>query len=366
MANCPGKKPESARATTGGYDARRGMTAGRSLAAPPPRGGGARRPSELQGCSELMPVEAAEPLGLWAERVCQDACGPPERFQAYSDHLVQLPLDMQGGQETRKLRDMCAWPDARQLQACSELIVAQAAAPAAGGDEAGGAPVPVVPRAATVDAELLSKPPPMPIPRSPSLAPAAPRTEGEGASATSAMVSDLRERLRRAELAIEERDRRIESLEAQLRAGAAPAAAAPAEAARSALAAVCASAAKLPPSSVSELIEHTEEALRVQRQRDDEDVEIEACVEAACRKSETLIRKIAGLGGVEEPEQQWIALMSAHEDCRDRLAQIESLVQRRVEQLPPGDSELKVCRAVRGLCVGVQRFSLRRWALADM
>eukprot|EP00928_Gymnodinium_smaydae_P043282 TRINITY_DN29035_c0_g1_i2.p1 TRINITY_DN29035_c0_g1~~TRINITY_DN29035_c0_g1_i2.p1 ORF type:complete len:490 (+),score=65.77 TRINITY_DN29035_c0_g1_i2:148-1617(+) len=81
-------------------------------------------------------------------------------------------------------------------------------------------------------------------------------------------------------------------------------------------------------------------------------------------KSEDLIRKMSDLNVSEEPERQWAALMAAHEDCKERLSQIETLVQRRVEQLPAGDSELRVCRAVRGLCVGAQRVVPRRWALA--
>lgn len=93
------------------------------------------------------------------------------------------------------------------------------------------------------------------------------------------------------------------------------------------------------------------------------DPELEANVDSAIRRSEALLSKLSGLGHMEEPEQQWKSLMFAHEDCRDRLAQIEALVQRRVEQLPPGDVELRVCRTVRGLCVGAQRAPTRRWAL---
>merc|ERR1719336_530608 len=99
------------------------------------------------------------------------------------------------------------------------------------------------------------------------------------------------------------------------------------------------------------------------RQQELEDSELEAQVDVACQKSEALLSKISGLGTVEEPELQWSSLMAANEDCRDRLAQIEAIVQRRVEQLPPGDAELRVCQAVRGLCIGVQRAPPRRWTL---
>jgi len=60
---------------------------------------------------------------------------------------------------------------------------------------------------------------------------------------------------------------------------------------------------------------------------------------------------------------QWMSLMAAHEDCKERLEKIEALVQRRSEQLPPGDAELRICRAVRGLCIGAQRVPARRWSL---
>jgi len=295
----------------------------------------ARKVSELQGCSELMPVLAAP-----------EAPGPS----------CEALWPCSGPQDV-----------GRQLQACSELVVTQAAAAAAAADEAGGAPMApmlVVPRIPAADADPISRPPLLPRP-SPS---------GSWASSTATLVdaddvglesvtvvSDLRDRLRRAELAIVERDRRIELLEVRLLAADHRGAGASAQQDTS-----WAAPRSVPPPSCSILLAHAEEALRIQKLRDQEDIEIEACVEAACRKSDTLLRKIAGLGGVEEPEQQWISLMSAHEDCRDRLAQIEAIVQRRVEQLPPGDSELKVCRAVRGLCVGVQRFTARRWALADM
>lgn len=55
--------------------------------------------------------------------------------------------------------------------------------------------------------------------------------------------------------------------------------------------------------------------------------------------------------------------MTTNEELKDRLKQIETLVQRRVDQLPAGDAELRLCRAVRGLCVGTgQRVQAsRRW-----
>lgn len=96
---------------------------------------------------------------------------------------------------------------------------------------------------------------------------------------------------------------------------------------------------------------------------DEEESDIIAEMEAVCAKSELLLQKMSNFHAAQEPERQWAALMAEREDCKDRLSQIEALVQRRVDQLPAGDVELRVCRAVRGLCVGSQKVMPRRWAL---
>lgn len=169
----------------------------------------------------------------------------------------------------------------------------------------------------------------------PSIAAVAHAAWGSGGHQLCRSDSDLEERLVRAELLLKERDQRIGSLEEKLR-------------------------------QVNEGSWAARgERASLQDQSDvHSDPDLEAQVDEACRKSEVLLRKISGLGIDEDPELQWCSLMAANEDCRDRLAQIEALVQRRVEQLPPGDAELRICRAVRGLCVGAQRSTTRRWALA--
>lgn len=93
-----------------------------------------------------------------------------------------------------------------------------------------------------------------------------------------------------------------------------------------------------------------------------ESLELE--VEAAVKKSEALLQKMSALDVADEPEMQWAALMAAHEDCKERLSQIENLVQRRTEQLSSGDTELRLCRSIRGLCVGSQKTLPRRWVLS--
>lgn len=96
---------------------------------------------------------------------------------------------------------------------------------------------------------------------------------------------------------------------------------------------------------------------------DEEESDVVAAIGAVCAKSEQLLQKMSSLSDNEEPERQWAALMAEREDCKERLSQIEALVQRRVDQLPAGDAERRICRAVRGLCVGSQRMKTRRWVL---
>lgn len=173
--------------------------------------------------------------------------------------------------------------------------------------------------------------------------PSAPTDGSEVVSAAQSLSAGppaLAHRLYHAECAIVERDQRIEMLEMRLR---------ELEASSSGTTAPAMSLPHPPPRAVVS---------------EDESEEIVADVQAAVSKSQYLIEKLSDLHKWEEPERQWSALMSAHEDCKDRLAQIEALVQRRVDQLPSGDVELRVCRAVRGLCVGAQRLVPRRWALS--
>lgn len=82
---------------------------------------------------------------------------------------------------------------------------------------------------------------------------------------------------------------------------------------------------------------------------------LNAEMDAAVAKSEALLRRMSALDYSAEPELQWAAMMAAHEESKEKLSQIEHLVQRRIEQLKPGDRELKICRAVRGVCVSSQR-----------
>ncbi|CAE7248492.1 ecmA [Symbiodinium necroappetens] len=82
---------------------------------------------------------------------------------------------------------------------------------------------------------------------------------------------------------------------------------------------------------------------------------LNAEMDAAVAKSEALLRRMSALDYSAEPELQWAAMMAAHEESKEKLSQIEQLVQRRIEQLKPGDRELKICRAVRGVCVSSQR-----------
>lgn len=98
---------------------------------------------------------------------------------------------------------------------------------------------------------------------------------------------------------------------------------------------------------------------------EEEETDIVAEMDEVCAKTEQLLQKLAKFYDAEEPERQWAALMAEREDCKGRLSQIEALVQRRVDQLPAGHAELRVCRAVRGLCVGSQKVVPRRWTLTD-
>lgn len=149
----------------------------------------------------------------------------------------------------------------------------------------------------------------------------------------SAANQDFAQRALQAERALADRDRKIEALEARVR----------------------------------EMSTGAGERERVYRLEDrldeEEESDIVSEMEAVCAKSEQLLQKMSNFQDAEEPERQWAALMAEREDCKERLSQIEALVQRRVEQLPAGDAELRVCRAVRGLCVGSQRVMTRRWAL---
>lgn len=88
-----------------------------------------------------------------------------------------------------------------------------------------------------------------------------------------------------------------------------------------------------------------------------------ADLERVCDKSEELVRAMAALDCGEEVKQQWAALMSSNEDYKDRLRRIESMAAMRMKSLPSGDTELRLCRAVRGLCVGAERRNGRRWSL---
>jgi hypothetical protein len=87
-----------------------------------------------------------------------------------------------------------------------------------------------------------------------------------------------------------------------------------------------------------------------------------ADLEAVYQKSEDLVRAMAAVDCGEEVQHQWAALMMKNEDYKDRIARIEQLVARRAHQLSSGDDELRLCRAVRGLCVGSQKPG-RRWSI---
>lgn len=78
-------------------------------------------------------------------------------------------------------------------------------------------------------------------------------------------------------------------------------------------------------------------------------------VEYALQKSEELLESMCALDSGEEVKQQWSAMMTSHENHKDRLAKIEALVVKRSEQLQTGDPEFKLCRQVRGLCMGAQK-----------
>lgn len=85
-----------------------------------------------------------------------------------------------------------------------------------------------------------------------------------------------------------------------------------------------------------------------------------------CRRSERLLEKLQDLESAAEPERQWQSLMENCEDAKTRLSQIEELVQRRLQQLPAGDKELRLCRAIKGLCVGAQKVTPRRWSVTEL
>lgn len=79
------------------------------------------------------------------------------------------------------------------------------------------------------------------------------------------------------------------------------------------------------------------------------------------RKSDRLLRSMIALDSGEEVKQQWSAVMTSHEDYKERLSKIEALVAKRSDQLQMGDQELKLCRQIRGLCNGAQK-STRKWS----
>lgn len=87
-----------------------------------------------------------------------------------------------------------------------------------------------------------------------------------------------------------------------------------------------------------------------------------ARMQAAVRKSEDLLREMSGLCDAPEPERQ---RRRPQDDCRGRLLQVDSLVQRRMEQLPAGDPELKMCRLIRSVCSGAPRSPARRWSVTQ-
>eukprot|EP00928_Gymnodinium_smaydae_P072859 TRINITY_DN56145_c0_g1_i1.p1 TRINITY_DN56145_c0_g1~~TRINITY_DN56145_c0_g1_i1.p1 ORF type:complete len:369 (+),score=53.40 TRINITY_DN56145_c0_g1_i1:54-1109(+) len=84
------------------------------------------------------------------------------------------------------------------------------------------------------------------------------------------------------------------------------------------------------------------------------------CVHA---KSQLLLNKMLALDDVDDPACQWRSLMASLEDYKDRVAKIEAMVTKRVEQRPTGDGEMRLCRSIRGICLGAQRSTPRRWVL---
>jgi len=82
-------------------------------------------------------------------------------------------------------------------------------------------------------------------------------------------------------------------------------------------------------------------------------------------KSEVLLQTVMALdmdGDYSTP--QTASSMRINEDLKDRLAQIEILV-RRAEHMLTSDRELRLCQAIRGLCVGVKTNGIRRLVFTD-
>jgi len=107
------------------------------------------------------------------------------------------------------------------------------------------------------------------------------------------------------------------------------------------------------------------DALLAQKHKENEhlteDLGIDADLEEVLQKSENLLHQALALDAGVEVKQQWTSIMAVNEDRRERLARIEALVTKRSEQLQPGDAELKLCRSVRGLCTGTQKLT-RKWS----
>jgi len=173
-----------------------------------------------------------------------------------------------------------------------------------------------------------------------------------------AMSGDSSGRFGVVDRAIFERDSRIEELEERLRVLSAALAACVGRAVGSAK-------EPAPTQQLGGRRDQVEEALQLLEQRNEEDAELEETVEAAVRKSEALLEAMSGLANMDEPERLRTPRTPAHDASRERLAQIDSLVQRRMEQLPSGDPELKFCRVVRSLCGGAQRAAQRRWSTSE-
>jgi len=92
-----------------------------------------------------------------------------------------------------------------------------------------------------------------------------------------------------------------------------------------------------------------------------EELATSADIDKVLRKSEELLRSMNALDSGEEVKQQWSAVMTSHEDYKDRMSKIEALVAKRWEQLQIGDPELRLCRQIRGVCNGAQKLT-RKWS----
>merc|ERR1719240_2291663 len=88
------------------------------------------------------------------------------------------------------------------------------------------------------------------------------------------------------------------------------------------------------------------DALLAQKHKENEhlteDLGIDADLEEVLQKSENLLHQALALDAGVEVKQQWTSIMAVNEDRRERLARIEALVTKRSEQLQPGDAELKL------------------------